>query len=148
MKIYYIMLIAFMVWGTNVMAQNIPVFCTSEGAIRGYDVVGYFTEGKAIKGDTTFKYTWNGADWMFKSKENMELFKANPEKYAPQYGGYCAYGVSENHKSPTNAEAFTILNNKLYFNYNPKVKELWIQNPTERIAKADSLWKGLNPMPH
>jgi hypothetical protein len=70
----------------------------------------------------------------------LEAFKANPEKYAPQYGGFCAYGTSEGHKAPTQPDAWTIVNDKLYFNYNKDVKVLWNKNQSERIKKADENW--------
>jgi YHS domain-containing protein len=125
---------------TQAFSQTKEVFCTAEGAIKGYDVVAYFTEGKALKGSREITYKWNDADWYFISPANLGLFKANPIKYIPQFGGYCAYGVSENHKSPTTPEAFTIVNDKLYLNYNQKVKEIWVKNQQERINKADSNW--------
>ncbi|MBS1976670.1 MAG: YHS domain protein [Bacteroidetes bacterium] len=125
-----------------------PIF-TSEGvAIRGYDPVAYFKDGKPVLGSAAFSYVWQGAEWRFKDKTNMELFKANAGKYAPQFGGWCAYGVSENHKSPTEPEAFTIVNDKLYLNYNLKVKEIWLRNRDERIIKAETNWINLrNNMP-
>ena len=117
-----------------------PIF-TSEGvAIWGYDPVAYFNDGKPVLGSAAFTYVWQGAEWRFKDKTNMELFKANAEKYAPQFGGWCAYGVSENHKSPTEPDVFTIVNDKLYLNYNLKVKEIWLRNRDERIIKAETNW--------
>ncbi len=120
-----------------------PIFVTKGIAIRGYDPVAYFTDNKPVEGSAQFAYTWQGAEWRFKDKTNLDLFKKNPEKYAPQFGGYCAYGVSENHKSPTEPDAFTIVNDKLYLNYNMKVKEVWSRNRDERIIKAESNWTGL-----
>jgi hypothetical protein len=127
----------------NLFAQKSPVFSVNKEAIRGYDAVAYFTEGKAIKGLTEFSYQWQKTNWLFQNKTNLDSFAANPAKYAPQYGGYCAYGASENHKAPTSPEAFTIVGNKLYFNYSLKVKEMWSKEQLERIEKADSFWKTL-----
>ena len=93
-----------------------------------------------MKGKKEFSILWNGAQWSFSSKENLETFKSNPEQYAPQYGGYCAYGASEGHKAPTEADAFTIVNDKLYLNYNKDVKTKWSKNQKERILKADQNW--------
>ena len=112
-------------------------------AIKGYDPVAFFTEKKAMVGDQHIIFDWSGSQWRFISKENLELFKINPEKYAPQYGGYCAYGVSENHKSPTDPNAWTVVGNKLYLNYSLKVKELWSTDIPGRINKADANWKAL-----
>ena len=96
-----------------------------------------------MPGDQAIAYEWAGTKWQFISKDNMELFKKNPEKYAPQYGGFCAYGVSENHKSPTDPNAWTVVGDKLYLNYNLKVKELWSTDVPGRIKKADTNWKTL-----
>lgn len=119
-------------------------FANKEGAIRGFDPVAYFTEQKAVKGSTEFSYVWNGVTWYFTSDSNKKSFVENPEKYAPQFGGYCAYGVSEDHKSPTDPLAFTIVNNKLYLNYSNKVKELWMKQQPQRIEKANELWPALS----
>lgn len=121
-------------------AQKAEVFSASSQAIRGYDPVAYFTEGKPVKGNKEFSYQWNDANWYFSSKADLDSFKKNPEKYAPQYGGYCAYGCSEGHKAPTDPNAWTIIDGKLYFNYSLKVKELWVKNTGERIAQADKIW--------
>ncbi len=123
-----------------VFAQKSPVFVTDAGAIRGYDPVAYFTQSKPVKGTPELKYAWKGADWHFASKENLDAFKADPEKYAPQYGGYCAYGTSSGYKAPTEAGAWTIVDNKLYLNYNRKVKETWSKDTPGYIKKADANW--------
>lgn len=124
-------------------AQSDEIFKTKEGAINGYDPIAYFKEGKAVKGKKEFSTTWNGAQWLFSSEQNLTTFKSNPEKYAPQYGGYCAYGASEGHLSPTQPDAFTIVNDKLYLNYNKDVKVEWNKNQKERILKADENWPKL-----
>src|SRR5579859_4168275 len=124
-------------------AQSSEVFTSDEGAIRGYDPVAYFREGKPLKGKKEFSTLWNGAQWSFSSKQNLETFKSNPEKYAPQYGGYCAFGTSEGHKAPTQADAFTIVNDKLYLNYNKDVRTEWTKNQKEHIQKADKIGQPL-----
>ena len=126
--------------GFSVMAQKSATFVQSGKAIRGYDPVAYFSEGKPVKGNEKLVYSWNNADWYFSSQQNLDLFKANPEKFAPQYGGYCAYGLSEGHKAPTDAEAWTIEDGKLYLNYNTDVRKMWIKEKKERIEKADQNW--------
>lgn len=125
---------------SHVNAQKSPIYISSGSAASGYDVVAYFTEGKAVKGDPKMTYHWQDADWHFSKNANLQLFKTNPEKYAPQYGGYCAYGASEGHKAPTDAQAWTIVGNKLYLNYNPDVKKMWIKDTTDRIIKANKNW--------
>jgi YHS domain-containing protein len=121
----FVLLLFLVTTSTQLLAQETDVFQKDGIAIRGYDPVAYFKQSKPVKGQETISYDWNGVKWLFSSEENKEDFKANPEKFAPQFGGYCAYGLSENHKSPTEPEAFTIVDDKLYLNYNLKVKELW-----------------------
>ena len=121
-------------------AQKAEVYNTSTHAINGYDAVAYFMEGKPVKGSDMFTYNWHQANWNFKSKENLNLFMKNPDKYAPQYGGYCAYGVSEGHKAPTDPNAWTIVDGKLYLNYDAKVMGKWRSEKQDRIVKADKNW--------
>lgn len=124
-------------------AQNVS-YCNRDGkAIKGYDPVAYFLDAKAIQGDESFSYEWSGSRWLFTTQAHLDSFKLAPLKYAPQYGGYCAYGVSENHKSPTDPQAWTIIDNKLYLNYSPKVKNLWLKDTTGRIQQANSYWPSL-----
>ncbi len=125
---------------TGSFAQKSAVFNPSEGAIYGYDPVAYFTESKAVKGDKKFTHTWNTATWYFASQQNLDAFKANPEKFAPQYGGYCAFGLADGHKAPTDPEAWTIVNSKLYLNYNKNVQQSWKKKPQEYIETADKKW--------
>ena len=111
-------------------------------AINGYDPVAYFTESKPIPGFDEFTFQWNSATWKFSSSENLKTFRSNPEKYSPQFGGYCAYGMSngEGYKATTNPEAWTIVGGKLYLNYSLKVKEKWLENKSERIEWASKNW--------
>ena len=125
---------------TYSMAQTTSYFNSNGVAIRGYDPVAYFTENKPVEGSKQYNFSWQGTEWHFKSQENLDAFKANPDKYAPQFGGYCAYGVSEDHKSPTEPAAFTIVNDKLYLNYNKRVKQMWMKDTKARIEKAESNW--------
>ena len=129
-----------LVTGIAVSAQLSPVFVNDGKAIRGYDPVAYFTEGKPVLGKEELRFTWNNVDWYFSSQQNLDSFKINSVKYAPQYGGYCAYGLSDGHKAPTQPDAWTIVNGKLYFNYNTKVREIWKKDLPGRIEKADKNW--------
>ncbi len=122
------------------LAQKSAVFVTKAGAIGGYDPVAYFTDSKPVKGTAALKYSWQGADWHFASQQHLDAFKANPQQYAPQYGGYCAYGTSQGYKAPTEPDAWTVANNKLYLNYNRKVKETWSKDQAGYIKKADANW--------
>ncbi len=120
-------------------------FSGKEGvAIKGYDPVAYFTLQKAVKGSDEFTLSWSGSKWRFSSKANLDSFAANPAAYAPQYGGFCAYGCSENHLAPTDPEAWTIINNKLYLNYSLKTRVAWLQDTMTRIKEADKYWPVLN----
>ena len=125
----------------NVSAQRSEVFIKDGNAIRGYDPVAYFIESKPVKGTEQFSYKWNDANWIFANQQNLDSFKLSPEKYAPQYGGYCAYGISEDHKAPTDPEAWTIVEGKLYLNYNLKVKEYWTKDQLMRIEDANRNWQ-------
>jgi hypothetical protein len=127
----------FAVWS---YAQKSTVFINKGYAANGYDVVAYFKEGKPLEGKKTFSYQWNNASWLFSTKQTLDSFSNNPERYAPQFGGYCAYGVSEGHKATTEPDAWTIVNNKLYLNYNKDVRELWRKDTEARIKKAEHNW--------
>ncbi|MGH7601213.1 MAG: YHS domain-containing (seleno)protein [bacterium] len=111
--------------------------------IKGYDPVAYFTTGKPIKGQKDFEHQWMGATFRFSSKENLGLFKKAPEKYAPQYGGYCAYAVSQGYTAPVDPQAWDIVSGKLYLNYSKSVQKKWREKRDEYIAAADKNWPGL-----
>ena len=106
-------------------------------AIYGYDPVAYFTMSKPVKGSEDYTFSWRGADWFFSSKEHMDLFVSDPEKYAPQYGGYCAYAMSRGRFVGIDEEAFSIVDGKLYLNYSKSVREDWRENQAEFIEKAN-----------
>jgi YHS domain-containing protein len=124
----------------TVHAQKAEIFQKDGVAIKGFDVVAFFTESKPVMGEEKISYEWKGARWLFSSSANMESFKNDPEKYAPQYGGYCAYGMADGHKAPTETDTWTIIDNKLYFNYNRKVKEMWWKDSKGFIEKANANW--------
>lgn len=136
-----ILIALILVLAGRVVAQQPKVFQDGNGALRGYDVVAYFKDGKPIKGSSEFTFRWNDADWYFSNAENLEAFKQAPEKFAPQYGGYCAYGTSRGYKAETQPDAFTIFNGKLYLNYNTDVMKTWTQKKETFILKADEHWK-------
>jgi YHS domain-containing protein len=115
-------------------------YSTKEGAIQGYDPVAYFTENKAVKGSKNFSTKWQGTEWHFSSKANLDAFNANPEKYAPQYGGYCAYGVAQGYAPAIDPQAFAVRDGKLYLNYNKDVMNRWNQNIPGYIADANQNW--------
>lgn len=112
-------------------------------AIRGYDTVAYFTQNKPVEGRDEFTTEWSDATWKFSSKEHLDLFKADPEKYAPQYGGYCAYGVAQEGLVKIEPDQWTIHDGKLYLNYNEKLNNQWRKDIPGFVAKADSLFEKL-----
>jgi YHS domain-containing protein len=116
------------------------VFTVAGKAIRGYDAVAYFAEGKSVKGNSKFVYSWAGSDWHFVSEAHLKAFQQDPEKYAPQYGGYCAYGMANGYKAPTDNDAWMIVDGKLYLNYNKDVQKMWKEKQNEYILAADKSW--------
>ncbi len=116
---------------------------SSGTAINGYDPVAYFTQEKPVKGDTTHKYNWDWAEWRFSSAENLATFAGNPEKYAPKYGGYCAYAVSRGYTAPTDPEAWSVVDGALYLNYSKGVRSRWQSDQAANIVVGDKNWPGL-----
>jgi YHS domain-containing protein len=109
-------------------------------AIEGTDPVAYFTEGKPVEGSREFIHEWDGAKWRFASAKNRDLFKANPEKYAPQFGGWCAYAVSQGYTASIEPEAWSIVDGKLYLNYSVSVRKQWQAEIPGHIQKGTKNW--------
>jgi YHS domain-containing protein len=124
-------------------ASKLQVFATNGLAIHGYDPVAYFTRKKPVSGKSQFTYRWQGATWRFASAANRDAFKADPTKYAPQYGGYCAFAVSEGVTAPTDPTAWTVYKGKLYLNFSRGVRSRWLENRDQRISDADKNWPGV-----
>jgi len=112
-------------------------------AVRGYDTVAYFTQGKPVKGVTDFEVEWEGAKWYFSSQEHKDLFVGDPEKYAPQYGGYCAYGVAEDYLVKIEPDQWAIVDDKLYLNFDRKINNRWHQDIPGYLKKAEGKLEGL-----
>ena len=114
-------------------------------AIKGYDTVAYFTEGRAVKGQSEFSYSWNDAEWHFASAENRNLFEADPEQYAPKYGGYWAASLATTGKVVgVNPEAFKIIDGKLFLNWDKKSGDEFAEKGGKAIKKADENWAKLS----
>lgn len=136
----------FVVWAALLLAS--PVFAVSpvntslfgKVAIKGYDPVAYFTESKPVKGTKDFVFDWNGATWQFASAANRDAFAKDPARYAPQYGGYCAWAVSQGYTANIDPTAWKIVDDKLYLNYDADVQAKWSQDIPGFIAKADTNW--------
>jgi YHS domain-containing protein len=122
-------------------ADKGPVNIDKNGvAVKGYDPVAYFTESRPVEGKKEFSLEWNGATWYFSSEENQELFKSAPEKYAPQYGGYCAYAMASGDLVDIIPQAWKIVNGKLYLNFSMRVHRKWEKDIPGYIEKADKRW--------
>ena len=132
---------------TAAFAQKSEIFEKDGTATKGYDVVAFHTDTRATKGSEKFIYHWKDTNWLFTNQENLDMFKKEPEKYAPQYGGYCAYGTADGHKAPTETDTWTVKDNKLYFNYNKKVQQIWNKDQVGYIEKADKNWVEIKDKP-
>lgn len=117
----------------NTTAENI--------AIKGFDTVAFFTAEKAIEGNPEYSFIWNGAKWYFSSAENMEKFKAAPDAYAPQFGGYCSWAVSHGYTADGDPNAWKVVDGRLYLNYNQKVKEKWELEQQKLIEDGTKNWE-------
>lgn len=118
-----------------------PVNVTPENvAIKGYDPVAYFTDKRPVEGSPEYEYDWRGARWRFASVAHREEFQRDPERYAPKYGGYCAYAVSQGKIADIDPEAWTVFEGRLYLNLNKDVQKLWEKNMLEYIRMADEKW--------
>ena len=109
-------------------------------AIDGYDVVAYFTDGAPALGLSEYSFKWRGAEWRFASERHLTLFSENPEAYAPQYGGYCAWGVLENQAVEIDPAAWTIVDGMLYLNYNLRIHARWEEDIEGNIEEGDTIW--------
>lgn len=112
-------------------------------AIQGYDPVAFFTDGKPVKGNAAFPARHNGALYYFATKEHRDLFKADPVKYEPAFGGYCAYGVSRNKLVEIDVEAFQIVDGRLLLQYSKAVRDDFNKDTKSNVAKANANWPAL-----
>jgi hypothetical protein len=112
-------------------------------AIEGYDPVAYFREGRPLAGSKDHTFEWNGATWRFASGENRALFAADPDRYAPRYGGYCAWAVSNGYTAGIDPAAWTIHEGRLYLNYDLEIQERWRADVPGNVAKGDANWPKL-----
>ncbi|MFK7869088.1 MAG: YHS domain-containing (seleno)protein [Roseobacter sp.] len=118
-----------------------PTVYSNEGiAIDGTDAVAYFTLGGPVAGDAALTHDWNGVTWQFSTAEHRDAFAADPAAYAPQYGGYCAWAVSEGYTASTVPKAWKIVDGKLYLNFSRRIQRRWERDIPARIASADANW--------
>jgi hypothetical protein len=118
-----------------------PAWYLSRGlALAGYDAVSYFSDSRAVKGDERFEMEWNRARWRFTSAEHLERFKADPARYAPQFGGYCAWAVSRGYTASGDPAAWSVVDGRLYLNYSMSVRSMWEKDKAGNIAKGNANW--------
>lgn len=126
--------------GFGSQAATPAIYADDGVAIDGSDPVAYFTEGRPVAGKPSIAHDWMGVTWRFSTEANRAAFIADPEAYAPQYGGYCAYAVSEGYTASTTPSAWKIVDGKLYLNYSRSIQRRWERNIPERIRDADANW--------
>ena len=110
-------------------------------AVQGYDVVAYFTVGEPTRGDEQYTYRWQDVRWLFSTQGHRDAFVAEPARYAPRYGGYCAGGVVLGNRAPIDPEAFVIIDDKLYLNYDTATARKFEATSDKSIARADANWE-------
>jgi YHS domain-containing protein len=121
--------------------SSVPAVNAAEGiGLKGYDPVAYFIKGAPTKGSEQYSYLWTGVTYRFASAGNLEKFKADPEKYLPQYGGYCAYAMSLDRIADIDPSRWAIVNGKLYLNNGFVAEKLWLLNKSGNIVSADRNW--------
>ena len=143
MRKFFMMIPAVLVLGFAAIADASTVYQSRGVAIDGTDPVAYFTEGKPVKGKAAHTASWNGVNWRFASADNKAAFEADPAKYAPQYGGYCAWAVSQGYTASTDPDAWKIVDGKLYLNYSKGVQRRWEKDVPGHITSADGNWPNL-----
>jgi YHS domain-containing protein len=144
LKIFFVLMTAVMLAGiANAQEKGVRPFVNvnEQGAILdGYDAVAFFTDNKPIKGDPRFHFTYEGAIYQFASKEHLDLFAANPDKYKPQFGGYCAYAVSLGRIAPIDVNTFSIVDGRLVVQHNARAVAGWNKDVTGNLQLADRYW--------
>ncbi len=124
-------------------SEHTRVFATEGIAILGTDPLAYFTLGQPTSGDPAFSHDWNGVTWHFATAQHRDLFAADPKRYTPQYGGFCAYAVSRGYTADIDPNAWRIVDDKLYLNLSPRVQTLWERDVPGNISRADQNWPRL-----
>jgi YHS domain-containing protein len=131
-----------LMWGVA-MAEPAVFLDNSGYALSGHDPVAYFTDKKPAKGNEKFTENYQGAKYAFASEKNRDTFKADPAKYVPQYGGYCAYAAALGKKADGDPSQWAVVDGKLYINYNAAISQRWQAKQAEFIQQADAKWAQL-----
>jgi len=143
MKKLFIAAVLFSALSTFATAKDLLNLDGSGVAIQGYDPVAFFTDGRPVKGNPQFQSEYRDAKYYFVSAEHKATFDKEPAKYEPQFGGYCAYGVSRGRKVPIKIEAWQIVNGRLLMQYDLDIKDKFNQDQLGNLRKADQNWPGL-----
>jgi YHS domain-containing protein len=144
MKQFSLLLLAFgLAFSASAQSKTLLNLDRSGVAIQGYDPVAFFTEHAPVKGMPQFASKYNGATYEFASRQHKDLFEQEPAKYEPQFGGYCAYGVSRNKLAPIDVEAFQIVDGKLLLQYSKGVRDDFNEDQKGNLSKANRNWPGL-----
>lgn len=142
-------LLAAFIFGLGALFAAAPAFADqapvhtgilSNVAVGGYDPVAYFTDGRPVRGTTEHRTTYQGYEYRFASAEHLATFRANPTRYAPQYGGYCAWAISQNYTAPGNPQNWRIVDGRLFLNYNDEIQQRWERDIPGFIRRADANW--------
>ncbi|MCL6417377.1 YHS domain protein [Aestuariirhabdus sp. Z084] len=141
------LLLLFLTSSGLIWAADPEVFSHKRlGAIKGYDPVAYFSLNPgdpAVKGKEEYKHVWKGTEWRFSNAQNRDAFIANPERYAPQYGGYCAFASAHNFTASTRPDSWSIIDGKLYLNHNSASEKNFLEDPSSYIARGQENWPNL-----
>ena len=138
------MVTVLLAWAASSLVAENRVNKNKKGlALRGFDAVAYFEPGKPVKGSDQFTHKWNGATWRFASAGHRDQFAADPEQYAPQFGGYCAFAVTQGSTVDADPKVWRVLDGKLYLNYSQQVQRLWGRDVAGNIKKANAFWPKL-----
>lgn len=138
-----LLLILVGLFSTAIAEPSIYTGRFSNLAIQGHDPVSYFTDGEPVKGSKEFTTEYQGAEWRFSSQDNLEAFVSDPEAFAPQYGGYCAWAIAQGKFAKGNAKNWSIVDGKLYLNYNASIQRKWEADTPDFIAAGDAKWPEL-----
>lgn len=129
-------------WPSFAMASKSEIYTRffSNLALEGYDTVAYFDQNKPVKGLSEYSHKYKGAVWQFSTEENLDKFVAMPQDYAPQYGGYCAWLVANGDTAKGDPQYWSIVNGKLYLNYDADIQTKWLADIPDFIKKGDAMW--------
>lgn len=136
--------ILFLLLAFQSQAANNTINIDRQGlALKGYDPVSYFVSNGPRMGEARFQHHWDGATWYFASQDNLDRFIDNPQQYAPQFGGFCAFALSKGQLADSDPQAWSIINDKLYLNYNKQVRSMWLPQASTLIPEAERRWPGI-----